>query len=194
MIGPFINNNNPFGFPFPGSVVRRRGVRVPTLDQRGVYELCTTGMIENTALEVNTVDYGVNPCIWRALPNECVVVWKVRHPVSQAGADLPVTVVIPSGSGSSTVTSSSANGSSTGKKIPVVDNKSTQAQGHDVTVPVGNTPTGDQVQAGYTTEHWVYINKCNDTFRLMGVTATNSPAVTPVPTDTPAQASAVAKK
>lgn len=159
---PFYNNATlpmlPFGM--------RKNHRVRTLDNRGIYELCTTGIVENTTAENNTVDYGINPCIWRSLPNEFVAVWKVRHPVTTTGADLPVTVVVPTGNSSSTVNSSNSNSSV--NKIPVVDNKSTQATGKDVNVPAG---TGDATQQGYTTEHWIYVNKCAGTFRLMGVTA-----------------------
>lgn len=164
-----------------------RANRVHTIDNRGVYLLCTTGIVETqeSSTGEDSVDYGINPVIWRQLPNECVVVWKVRHPVSQNGASLPVNVVIPSGYGTTTVTSS---GSTTGTtKIPVVDNKSTKVEGRDVTVPTGS---GSEEQTTNTTEHWVYINKCSGTFRLMGVTAQNSPArSTTTSSDTPAQAS-----
>ena len=95
---------------------------------------------------------------------------------------LPVNVVIPTGSSSSTVTSKGSTSGS--KKVSVVDNKGTKTEGRDVTVPTGN---GSEEQQSYTTEHWVYINKCADTFRLMGVTAQNSPArTTPTTPDTPA--------
>lgn len=168
---PFYNNAQDFP-PFPLIPFGRGGrTRVRTLDDRGIYEVCTTGIIENTQIEDGTVDYGITPSVWKALPNECIILWKVRHPVTQDGADLPATVVVPSGSSSSTVNSS---GSNTGtKKISVIDNKSTQAHGRDVTVP---TNSGSDEQFGYTTEHMVYVNKCSDTFRLLGVTAQNSPA------------------
>ncbi|WP_418974560.1 hypothetical protein [Alistipes sp.] len=158
--GPFVPLR-----PFP---VRRRNVR--TLDQRGIYELCTTGLVENLETE-STADYGVSRRAWNALPCECVVVWKVRQPVSQNGAGLPVTIVVPVGASDSTIA-----GTTNGAKMAVIDNKGTQVQGHDVTVPTGSGSSGDQQQVGYTTEHWVYINKSAGIFRLMGVTAQNSPA------------------
>lgn len=170
---PFYNNPyGPFGLPmlpgFPFSpFVRRKGVN--RLDQHGIYEVCTTGIVENLESE-STVDYGINRRVWNSLPCECVIVWKVRHPVTQNGANLPVTVVVPSGSSDSTVASPVS-----GSKIPVVDNKGTQVAGHDVTVPTGSASGGSQQQVGYTTEHWVYINKPAGIFRLMGVTAQNSP-------------------
>lgn len=180
---PFYNNNagTPM-IPFVPMGMRPRRIQAPTIDNRGIYELCTTGIVENIEDEDGTVDYGVNPCVWKALPNECVVVWKVRHPVTQNGASLPVNVVIPTGSSSSTVTSKGSTSGS--KKVSVVDNKGTKTEGRDVTVPTGS---GSEEQQSYTTEHWVYINKCADTFRLMGVTAQNSPArTTPTTPDTPA--------
>lgn len=169
---PFINNNPyamfgfPLGFP-PFFPLMRRRAPYPLLDRRGMPEVCTTGLIENLEGE-STVDYGINPCVWRALPNQATILWKVRHPVSQNGASLPVTVVIPTGNNSSTVVSTAGT-----KKIPVVDNKSTQVQGGDVTVPTGS---GSETQQGYTTEHIVYIDKCAGTFRLLGVKAASAPA------------------
>lgn len=194
MYNPFFINPLIPPVPFP---VRRR-VRIPTLDQRGIYEVCTTGMVENIGNEFDTVDYGINPDIWKALPCECVIIWKVRHPISQNGASLPVNVVVPT-SGKTTVANggnSSGSGvttSSTGTKIPVIDNKSTQVEGHDVTVPVGNTSGGDTQQLGNSTEHWVYINKNSGIFRLMGVTAQNSPARSSGGSNTPADPSVSAK-
>lgn len=188
MYNPF----NPLGIPAPllgpSPVVRRRP-RIPLLDRQGIYELCTTGIAEGTADAADaTVDYGVNPCIWNALPCECVAVWKVRHTATTAGATLPATVVIP-GAGRSTVPD---NTSSSTKKIAVVDNKGTQASGGDITATPGSTPIAGRQQVSYTTEHWVYINKSTGVFRLMGVTAA-TPAVTPT-NDTPAPAEASVNK
>lgn len=167
-------------FPFP-LIVRRCPIR--QLDQRGIYEICTTGIVENLESE-STVDYGISRREWNALPCECVMVWKVRQPVSQNGANLPVTVVIPSGASDSTVA-----GSLNGSKIPVVDNKGTQVQGRDVTVPTGSGSSSEQQQVGNTTEHWVYINKSSGIFRLMGVTAQNSYARAASSAETPATVS-----
>lgn len=184
---PFYNNPfPPFG---PFGVVPPRRTNVPRLDTRGIPELCTTGIVENTENEDDTVDYGINPKVWKALPNQTVVLWKVRHPVSQNGASSPVTVVIPTGSSSSTVTS--PNNSAGTTKVKVVDNKSTQVEGRDVTVPTGN---GDENQQGYTTEHIVYIDKCAGIFRMLGVTAQNSPARAASGSNTPAESAAKSSK
>lgn len=163
---PFYNNNNTLPFLLP--LYPRK--RAHTLDNRGIYELCTTGIVEDTTAGSASVNYGINPCEWRALPNEFVAVWKVRHLVSTTGADLPVNLAVPTGNSSSTVTSSNSNAGTT--KIPVVDNKNTNVTGKDVT----NT-TASANQLGYTTEHQVYVNKSAGIFRLMGVSAqTTTPA------------------
>lgn len=169
-------------------VIRR--VAVPKVDLNGIPVIETTGYIETT--DVNqTVDYGINPCIWNALPTRSVVLWKVRHPVTTAGATLPVNVVIPTTTRNSTVTTE--NSTLGTNKIPVIDNKSTQVLGHDVTVPSGTASPAPQVQSGYTTEHWVYIDKCCGIFRLMGVTAINSPAEAAAPAEDVQPASASRK-
>lgn len=184
---PFYNNPfPPFG---PFGVVPPRRVYVPRLDTRGIPELCTTGLVENTESEENTVDYGINPRVWKALPNQTLVLWKVRHPVSQNGAYSPVTVVVPTGSSSSTV--KSPNSTTGTSKVKVVDNKSTQVEGHDVTVPAG---TAADNQQGYTTEHIVYIDKCAGIFRMLGVTAQNSPAPSVSGGNTPAESAAKSSK
>ena len=187
MYNPF----NPLGIPTPllgpGPVVRRRR-RTPLLDRQGIYELCTTGIAENTTGAADaTVDYGVNPCVWNALPCECVAVWKVRHTVSTAGAAFPATIVVPGGGRSTVVPtgSTAADFAAFNRKLAIVDNKSTQVAGGDITPASGSTPIAGRQQS-YTTEHWVYINKSAGVFRLMGVTAA-SPAATPT-NDTPAAA------
>lgn len=188
---PFYNNPlvfAPFGFPpfFPA----RRRYNVPRLDVRGIPFISTTDIVEDTESEEGGVTYGINPCEWNALPCRTVILWKVDHPVSQNGADLPVSVAVPGGSRSSTVASS---GSVSGtKKVPVVDNKSTQVSGRDVTVPTGSG-SSSPVQTSYTTEHWVYIDKGAGIFRLLGVTSQNSPARSSGSSNTPVESQAAVK-
>lgn len=167
------------------TVIVPQGGVLPRIDRFGIFELSSTGLVENLESE-ETADYGVNPCAWHALPNRSIVLWKVRHPVSQNGASLPVTVVIPSG-GRSTL--SNATGTA---KVPVIDNKGTQVEGRDVTVPTGSGGGGEQQQLGNTTEHLVYIDKCAGIFRMLGVTAQNSPARSAAPTTPTASASKAA--
>lgn len=162
------------GYPY----VRR--VIVPRIDNNSIPIIETSGIIEGTD-ENAEVTFGINPCVWRALPNVSVVVWKVKHPVSPVGAELPVSIVIPSSNRGTTVASENSMLGTT--KIPVIDNKSTQVLGHDVNVPSGTAAPSGQIQAGYSTEHWAFINKCCGIFRLMGVTAINSPAEAPAPAE-----------
>lgn len=162
---PFYNNNQGFPLPilpfFPG-----RRTRVPTLDNRGIYEVCTTGLAEVTGstVEADNVTFGINANIWKQLPNEFIFLWKVRHPVSETGAALPGYVAIPNIGSSSTVSSTSSSANNNTKKISIVDNKNTQVVGGDIT------------DTGVTTEHLVYVNKCSDTFKLLGVKAEAAPA------------------
>ena len=161
--------NNPFRADFRVVVP---GVFVPRIDVGGIFVLSTTGKASTAE---TTLDYGINPCQWQALPNEGVMIWKVRHPATADEASLPVTVVVPS-LGSSTVTSS--NTASGTVKVPIVDNKGTQVVGSDVTDP----------DNGYT-EHWVYFNKNAGIFRLLGVAAQSAP----VPTAASAKSAASGK-
>lgn len=165
---PFYNNTQ--GLPllpmipfFPG-----RRTRVPTLDNKGLYEVCTTDIkiVTGSSSEEDNITFGINPHIWRALPRECVILWKVKHPVTAPGESLPVNIAVPSNGSASTVSSSASSATGNTKKILIVDNKSGQVVGSDVT------------NEGTTTEHLVYIDKCSDTFKLLGVQAANAP--TPV--------------
>lgn len=151
-------------YPFQADirVVVPQGALVPRVDIGGIYTLTTTG---KASTEAETIDYGFNPCAWRILPNEGILLWKVRHPVTTEESAYAVNVVIPtSGSTRSTVTS--PNTLTGTAKVPVVDNKGTQTIGSDITNP---TAGGD---ASAYTEHLVYFNKCAGTFRLLGVEST----------------------
>lgn len=161
---------SPFGLPFATLSARRR-TPYSLIDRSGIPIVCTTGLSEGTS-DTQTADYGINPCVWRALPNQTTILWKVNHPISNTGSSLPVTVVVPTAKSASTVPT---NGSSSGvSKIPVVDNKSTQVVGSDVTVATGSGCAS--TQQSYTTEHIVYIDKCAGIFRLLGVQAASSPS------------------
>lgn len=158
-------------YPFRADVrvVFPRGEIVPRVDIGGIYVLATTGKVYNTE-EETSLDYGINPCQWMALPNEGVMIWKVRHPVTSNEASAAVNVVIPSSTRSTVSSPNTTNGTS---KVPVVDNKGTQTVGSDVTNPVSS---GDGSPIGSYTEHWVYFNKEAGIFRLMGVKSQNSPS------------------
>lgn len=133
---------------------------VPRVDIGGIYTLTTTG---KASTEAETLDYGFNPCAWRALPNEGILLWKVRHPVTEAESGYAVNVVVPT-SGSTRSTVISPNTATGTTKVPVVDNKGTQTVGSDITNQTSET-------SAYT-EHLVYFNKCAGIFRLLGVKST----------------------
>ncbi len=145
------------------------GAVVPRIDAGGIFVLATTG---KASVEEVSLDYGINPCQWNALPNEGILLWKVRHPATDNEDYLAVNVVVPT-SAASTVTSSNSTAGTT--KIPVVDNKGTQAEGGDVTNPVSSGGS-EGSPLGSFTEHLVYFNKSSGIFRLLGVKAQNSPS------------------
>lgn len=149
---------NPFRADFKVVVP---AIQIPRIDIGGIFVLSTTGKISEAG---ETLDYGINPCQWMALPNEGVMIWKVRHLATADEESLPATVVVPS-PGASTVTSS--NTTAGNSKVPVVDNKGTQVIGSDVT----------DATNGFT-EHWVYFNKNAGIFRLLGVQAQAAPVPT----------------
>lgn len=134
----------PFGFRQPGQPYAR-------LDQGGIPILSTNAV----QLTDETVDYGINPCQYRALPNESVVLLRVHADVPAGGEALPVTIVVPS-SGQSTLDSSTSTagaGTATGTtKVPVVDSQGTQI-------------VGDDIEG--VTERWAYINKCTGIIRFL---------------------------
>lgn len=132
-MNPFINN--PYGmfgfpvlglppFPFgPGPVIPRRRSCLKRLQ---IFELPTTGV----ALSDASVDFGINPCLYNELPCECYVTLRIRQAVPAGGAALPITVVTPTGSSKSTVSTPGATSGT--KKTPVTDHNSNPVVGADV--------------------------------------------------------------
>lgn len=130
-MNPFINSNPYalFGFPTlglplgPGPVLPRRRSCLKRLQ---IFELPTNGV----ALSDTSVDYGINPCLYRELPCECYVTLRIRQAVPAGGEALPVAIAVPAGSPGSTV---STPGSTTGtKKTPVIDHNNAPVVGSDV--------------------------------------------------------------
>lgn len=122
---PFYNNIvgfPPFPLLGPVPVTRRRSC----LKQIKIFELPTNGV----ALSASSVDYGINPRIYNQLPCECYITLRIRQAVPAGGENLPVNVVVPTNSSSSTV---STPGATTGtKKAPVIDHDNSQVTGTDV--------------------------------------------------------------
>lgn len=125
--------------------------QIRRIDVGGIYELKTNAQQVTDV----SVDYGINPCYYNALPCECIVLLKIHQGVAAASATLPVTIVTPN-SGSTTVNNGTANTSGTTSgttKVPVVDH-------------VGKAVTGASVSE--TTEALAYINKKSGIIRLLG--------------------------
>lgn len=131
-------------YPFNPFIPIGQRNQIKRIDVGGIYELKTNAQQVTDA----SVDYGINPCYYNALPCECIVLLKIHQGVAAASATLPVTIVTPN-SGSTTV-----NGTASGTtKVPVVDH-------------AGNTVTGASVSE--TTEALAYINKKSGIIRLLG--------------------------
>lgn len=137
---------NPFNPFFP--IGKRNQIR--RIDIGGIYELKTNAQQVTEA----SVDYGINPCYYNALPCECIVLLKIHQGVAAASATLPVTVVTPN-SGSTTIngTAGSTGTTSGTQKVPIVDHG-------------GIAVTGASVSD--TTEALAYINKKSGIIRLLG--------------------------
>lgn len=156
---------NPF---FPGPVIPPVPRRKSCLKEIKTFELPVSGM----TVSENTLDLGINPCLYRELPCECFVILKVREQVPAGGDGLPVTVVTPSGPTTSTTTPS---GSTTGnKKTPVVD--------HD------NNPVTGSDLSPYT-DAYVFIDKSLGIFRFVNFRGNGVPSASANVDDTPVVAS-----
>ena len=67
------------------------------LDRGGIPVVATTERYLTLLQYEPTVDFGINPCQWNSLPPEGILLWKVRHPVTETEASYPATIVLPSG-------------------------------------------------------------------------------------------------
>ena len=63
------------------------------LDRGGIPVVATTGKVSDASAAEPTVDFGINPCQWNSLPPEGILLWKVRHPVTETEASYPATIV-----------------------------------------------------------------------------------------------------
>lgn len=124
--------------------VREEGL--PRIDINGIYKLSTNAV----NLTDTSVDYGINPCLYRKLPCESIVLLTIHADAPAGGEGLPVYLGVPSGA--STVTTGDSTGTT---KIGVVDSKGTAVTGANV---LGNT------------ERLVYINKRTSTVRFLEFT------------------------
>lgn len=109
---------------FPGPVIPSIGRRRCCLKEIKTFELPINGL----SLTDTTLDLGVNPNIYCQLPCECFVIVRVRQTIPAAAAALPVTIVTPTASSSSTV-----NSGAPVKKTTVVDHDNNPVVGADLT-------------------------------------------------------------
>ena len=122
------------------------------IDIGGIYVLSTNAV----QLTDETVDYGINPCCYNALPCESIVLLKVHADVPAGGEALPVTIVLPT-AGRTTLDSTTPAGTASGTtKTPVVDSQGTQIVGEDIEG---------------TTERLAYINKRTGIIRFLEFTS-----------------------
>lgn len=122
------------------------------IDIGGIYVLSTNAV----QLTDETVDYGINPCCYNALPCESIVLLKVHADVPAGGEALPVTIVLPT-AGRTTLDAATPAGTASGTtKSPVVDSQGTQVVGEDIEG---------------TTERLAYINKRTGVIRFLEFTS-----------------------
>lgn len=149
-----------FGFGSFGGFGAGRGAafgfgNTPNLqrvDIGGIYVLSTNAV----QLTDETVDYGINPCCYNALPCEAIVLLKVHADVPAGGEALPVTIVLPT-AGRTTLDATTPAGTASGTtKSPVVDSQGTQVVGEDIEG---------------TTERLAYINKRTGVIRFLEFTS-----------------------
>lgn len=119
------------------------------VDIGGIFELSTNAVQLTDA----SVDYGINPVCYNALPCESIVLLKIHSDVPAGGEALPVTIVVPNGGNTTLATAGSTTGST---KVPVVDSNNNNVTGGDITG---------------TTERLAYINKRTGVIRFLEFTA-----------------------
>lgn len=147
----FPNIMNPYWWTpagqFGGHISNERS-RLPRIDIGGIYVLSTNAV----QLSDESVDYGINPCLYNELPCESVVLLKIHADVPTGGDALPVTIVIPN-SGRTTLTTTTTSAGTT--NVPVVDSQDNPVTGANVTG---------------TTERLAYINKVTGVIRFLEFT------------------------
>lgn len=122
----------------------------------GLFELVTNGVIVDTANAV----YGINPRIWRSMPNQGVALLKIRQAVPTAGASLPVAIAVPN---VSTVTSVGDNNGCCGNTVTNVE----------ILDPINESFLGSQIVNN--TEHLIYFNKVKGIIRMLDCCKATAP-------------------
>lgn len=120
-----------FGFPFNGFGGVINPVNFANTNQVRVKQLCIFELpTTNVSLSESSVDFGIDRCVYNALPPECYISLRVNQLVPAGGEGLPVTVVVPNSSNSTNTTdTTSANGET---KVGVIDHNSDPVVGSDL--------------------------------------------------------------
>lgn len=166
MFNPF-NPLNPFGaavVPIGFAVgFGQQRQRLRRIDTGGIYALSTNGVSLDT-VNSQTV-YGINPCDYRELPCESIILLTIHADVPTGGETFPVMLALPN-NGQSTTTTSNTSENTGVRKVNIVDSQ-------------GNNVTGASVQG--TTERLLYLNKRTGVARFMEFTvpAATAASVTP---------------
>lgn len=127
----------------------------PRVKQLGIFELPTT----NVSLSADSVDFGIDKCLYRQLPCECYISLQVNQAVPAGGEGLAVTVVTPTSGSSTNAGSSSSSGES---KTNVVDHNSNNVVGSDLVE---------------TKEIFAFLNKREGLIRFVNFQTGATPAV-----------------
>lgn len=147
------------GYPIPLNVgFGAPRSRLKRIDVGGIYKISTNSVVLDTT--ASQVVYGFNPCEYRELPCESLILLTIHADVPTGGEGFPIHIAIPGGT---TTTTTGSASDSTSTKIPVVDSQ-------------GNNVTGANVQG--TTERLLYLNKRTGTARFIEFTNAAGAAAT----------------
>lgn len=122
--------------------LRRQNVR--RLDVAGIPSLRTVSVTTNTTS--SEVIYNINPCQFRSLPNEGVMLLNINHvPAAGSEAYLVSIATTPSNTTGGTTSTSSS-------KTPLINGSGTQMVSNEISQ--GN-------------RYFIYYNKCNGIFQTV---------------------------
>lgn len=141
--------------------------RLKRIDVGGIYKLSTNSVVLDAT--ASQVVYGFNPCEYRELPCESLILLTIHADVPTGGEGFPIHIAIPTGTTTTTTTTGSITGSTSGTgsaRVPVVDSQ-------------GNNVTGANVSGN--TERLLYLDKRRGVARF--VEFTNPAATQTTPTE-----------
>lgn len=129
-------NYFPFGF-------NQRG-RVRRLDYMGIPAMRTVAVTTNT--DTPEVTYSLNPCQFRELPNEGIILLNINHVPAAGSETFPVAIA-------TTPNNSISNGMSvSSSKVPLINGS-------------GNQMVSNEISQG--NRYFIYYNKCNGIFQTV---------------------------